>query len=181
MLYIYSEEFLTIPEDGMYIFSNQTSIMMDISSVLDELLFHQCSACACLWSSLLTLFLPQSKSTSDQELSLSKVQEVMTSSRITKLFPTRDISIQCEILPWSQPSLTDLIRQIDKGSFPYRRLLLPSRKEQSGYSNPPRFKKECRYSPYREVPYQQLDHWCHQGLQIQDEICVRSLSHQRQH
>merc|ERR1712059_43774 len=37
-----------------------------------------------------------------------------------------------------------------------------------------------RRPPYRAHHHQQHDHRRDQGLQVQDEICVRSLSHQRQ-
>merc|ERR1712059_166845 len=41
----------------------------------------------------------------------------------------------------------------------------------------PRCPKERRYPPHGPNPHQQPDHRCHQGLQVQDEICLRTFPH----
>jgi len=44
----------------------------------------------------------------------------------------------------------------------------------------PRCPQERRHPPHSPNSHQQPDHWCYQGFQVQDAICVRTFPDQRQ-
>merc|ERR1711964_173805 len=71
-------------------------------------------------------------------------------------------------------------RQAHEEPQPLGRQLLPPKEGCYQHRIAPRCPKERRYPPHSPNPHQQPDHRCHQGLQVQDEICLRTFPHQRQ-
>merc|ERR1712000_474658 len=76
--------------------------------------------------------------------------------------------------------LMEEYRQAHEEPQPLGRQLLPPKEGCYQHRIAPRCPKERRYPPHSPNPHQQPDHRCHQGLQVQDEICLRTFPHQRQ-